>query len=174
VASGGYYIAAAADRVFVESGAITGSIGVVGGKLDLSGLYERLGVSKDGVQKGARAGLMSEARAFNPDERRAIRGQMEAIYETFLARVGEGRNLSRAELDKIARGRIWSGLRALEIGLVDEIGGPLQALHDLSERAGLRADEPFDLATLPRPGRLNELIGRLDFGARVRSLRLAG
>ena len=160
--------------MLAEAGTVTGSIGVVGGKLDLSGLYERLGVSKDGVQKGARAGLMSEARAFDPDERRAIRGQMEAIYETFLARVGAGRKMSRAQLEKVARGRIWSGLRALELGLVDEIGGPLQALHDLSDRAGLRVEEPFGLATLPRLGRLNELIALLDFGARARGLRLTG
>jgi protease-4 len=168
-ASGGYYLAAAADAIHAEVGTITGSIGVVGGKLNLAGLYEKLGVAKDGVQQGARAGLLSEARGFSADERNAVRGEMEAIYETFLDRVGSGRKLSRQALSKIARGRIWSGRRAQAVGLVDAIGGPLEALRDLQERAGLYRDERFALTTLPRAGLLSGLTAPLLGGAQLQS-----
>ncbi len=163
VASGGYYIAAAADAVFAEAGTITGSIGVLGGKLDLSGLYRRMGVAEDGVQRGARAGLLSQARGFNADERRAVRREMEGVYETFLDRVAAGRQLSREGLERVAQGRIWSGRRAHALGLVDALGGPLDALHELGARAGLRPGESFGLTLQPKmprlPGPLNALLG---------------
>ena len=157
-ASGGYYIAAAADAIFAETGTVTGSIGVVGGKLDLSRLYRRMGVTKDAVERGARAGLLSEARGFSADERMAVRRQMEAIYETFLDRVAGGRPLSRENLEAVAGGRIWSGRRAHALGLVDALGGPLEALRELGVRAGLRPGEAFSLTTLPRPHRLPGLV----------------
>jgi len=159
VASGGYYLAAAADAVYAEAGSVTGSIGVVGGKLDLSGLYEKLGISKEGVQRGARAGLLSEARGFSSDERAAVRREMKAIYGTFVDRVARGRALAPADVEAIAQGRIWSGRRALAIGLIDGVGGPLEALRDLTERAGFGASERFPLATLPKPSILSVWLG---------------
>lgn len=150
VASGGYYIAAAADSIHAEGATLTGSIGVVGGKLDLSGLYEKLGVAKDGVQRGKRAGLLSESRGFSADERAAIRREMQAIYGTFVDRVARGRRLEHEKVEDIAGGRVWSGHRAEALGLVDGIGGPLEALRDLMARAGLGPSERFPLVTLPR------------------------
>jgi protease-4 len=155
VASGGYYLAAAADAVYAEAGSVTGSIGVVGGKLDLSGLY----ISKEGVQRGARAGLLSEARGFSSDERAAVRREMKAIYGTFVDRVARGRALARADVEAIAQGRIWSGRRALAIGLIDGVGGPLEALRDLTERAGFEASERFPLTTNPKPSILSAWLG---------------
>jgi protease-4 len=154
VASGGYYIAAAADSVYAEPGTVTGSIGVVGGKLNLEGLYERLGVAKDGVQQGARAGLLREARGYTPDERQAVRKEMDAIYDTFLDRVADSRRLTRRALEEIAQGRIWSGRQAIGLGLVDALGGPLEALRDLRARAGFQAGERLTLVTLPKVPRL--------------------
>ena len=89
VASGGYYVAAAADAILAEPSTVTGSIGVVGGKVNLAGLYQRLGVAKDAVERGARAGLLSETRPFTPDERSAVQDEMRAVYELFLERVAE-------------------------------------------------------------------------------------
>ena len=155
-ASGGYYIAAPADAIFAEVGTITGSIGVLGMKLNLSGLYERLGVTKEGVQKGARAGLFSESHGLSSDERAALRQEMEAFYTTFLKRVGRGRRLSTAEVEPIAQGRIWSGRRAQAVGLVDHLGGPLEALQDLARRAGLEDGENYLLVALPPVSRWNE------------------
>ncbi len=173
VASGGYYLASAADAVYAEAGSLTGSIGVVGGKLDLSGLYEKLGISKEGVQRGARAGLLSEARGFTADERAAVRREMKAIYGTFVDRVARGRALTPAEVEEIAQGRIWSGRRAQSIGLVDSIGGPLEALRDLAERAGFEPSERFPLVTLPKPSILSAWLGSAlggfgPFGSRSR------
>ena len=160
-ASGGYYIAAPADAIFAEVGTITGSIGVLGMKLNLSGLYERLGVTKEGVQKGARAGLFSESHGLSSDERAALRQEMEAFYETFLKRVGRGRQLSTAEVEPIAQGRIWSGRRAQAVGLVDHLGGPLEAIADLARRAGLDEGEDYLLVALPPVSRWNEWVRSL-------------
>jgi protease-4 len=161
VASGGYYLAAGADALYAEAGAVTGSIGVVGGKIDLSGLYEKLGVAKDAVTRGKRAGLLSEARGFSADERAAVRREMDAIYGTFVDRVARGRSLERPRVEELAQGRIWSGRRALELGLIDALGGPLEALRDLSARAGLRPAERFPVVTLPRPSLWSDWIAGL-------------
>jgi protease-4 len=154
VASGGYYLASASDWVVAEAGTVTGSIGVVGGKVNLAGLYERVGVAKDAVERGARAGLLSESRGFTPDEKRAVRDEMLAFYETFVARVSAGRGLTPEETGRIAQGRLWSGLRASQIGLVDALGGPLEALLAVRSRAGLRRDEPLLIDRHPRRTRL--------------------
>jgi protease-4 len=153
-ASGGYFLAAAADAIVAEAASLTGSIGVVGGKLDLSGLYQRLGVRKDAVERGARAGLLAEDRPFSQDERRVIRDEMEELYEIFLARVATGRGLSRDAVHAAGRGRIWSGRRALEHGLVDQLGGPLEALVELRSRAGVGRDEPALMDVHPRIPRI--------------------
>jgi protease-4 len=149
-ASGGYYLASAADAVLAEPGTLTGSIGVIGGKVDLGGLYRRLGIGRDAVERGARAGLLSEARAFTEDERAAVRDEMAALYSTFIDRVCQGRGLAREAVLRVAEGRVWSGVRAQRIGLVDAIGGPLEALREARHRAGLRADEGAPLDLYPR------------------------
>jgi protease-4 len=154
VASGGYYMASAADEVLAEAGTVTGSIGVVGGKINLEGLYRRVGVAKDAIERGARAGLLSESRGFTPDERSAVRGEMVALYETFVDRVARGRGLSVDATRKVAQGRVWSGSRACQVGLVDAIGGPLEALLAVRRRAGLLRDEPVLVDPHPRLPRL--------------------
>jgi protease-4 len=151
-ASGGYFLAAAAHRVFAEAGTVTGSIGVIGGKLNLEGLYERLGVSTDAVERGARAGLLAGDRNFTPDERAAVRQEISGMYEIFIDRVAIGRGLSREAVDRVARGRVWSGAAARSHGLVDEIGGPLDALRSVCTSAGLDSDDPIALDRFPRRG----------------------
>ncbi|MEE8475676.1 MAG: S49 family peptidase [Myxococcota bacterium] len=150
VASGGYYIATAADALLAEAGTITGSIGVVGGKIDLGGLYDRIGVTKDAVERGARAGLLSESRGFTSGERDAMRREMSTLYELFLERVGTGRGLSGTALDEVAQGRIWSGVRARSVGLVDALGGPMEALEEVRRRAQLGDDERVVVEVHPR------------------------
>ena len=148
-ASGGYYMAAAAHRIFAERATLTGSIGVIGGKLDLSGLYERLGVGVDAVESGARAGVHSETRGFTPGERGALQREMQAMYTTFKERVARGRNLDEVAVERVAQGRVWSGEAARELRLVDAIGGPLEALAEVCERAGLMRHEAFLLDIVP-------------------------
>jgi protease-4 len=163
-ASGGYYLAAAADAVFAEASTLTGSIGVVGGKLDASGLYRRLGVARQSIERGARAGLLADDRGFTPDERAALRRDMESVYDVFVERVASGRGLARDAVERAAGGRVWSGARALGLGLVDAIGGPLEALGDARRRAGLAPGERAVVDVHPRlrpwPG-LRSLLGRM-------------
>jgi len=163
-ASGGYYVAAAADAVLAEAATVTGSIGVVGGKLHAERLFERLGVATDAVERGARAGLVSQTRGFTPEERAALRREMEAIYDTFLERVAQGRGVERRALEGMAGGRVWSGARARELGLVDALGGPLEALREVRRRAGLADDERVLVELHPRRARLAGLRGLLGMG----------
>jgi protease-4 len=166
-ASGGYYLSAAGDAVLAEAATVTGSIGVVGGKIDLSGLYERLGIGRDAVERGARAGILSDARGFTPAERKAVRREMEALYETFLDRVARGRRLSGEVVRSLAGGRVMSGSRALEHGLVDRLGGPLEALSEVRRRAGLGAEERIVLDVHPYAPRLPGLPSLLGFFVRL-------
>ena len=160
-ASGGYYAAVAGDAVFAETTTLTGSIGVVGGKLDASALLGRLGVDHDAAERGRRAGMLSGLRGFTPDERNLVRRDMETVYDVFLRRVEAGRKLSRAELAKVAQGRIWSGTRALALGLVDAHGGPLEAIREARSRAGLTATEGVALDVHPRHAPVDLLRGLL-------------
>ncbi len=160
-ASGGYYVAAAADAVFAEATTVTGSIGVVGGKLDLEGFYRKVGVSRDAVERGARAGLLSEARGFTDGERVALQELFGAMYGTFLDRVAEGRGMAREEVARVAQGRVWSGARARGHGLVDALGGPLDALREVARRAGLSERDRYLLELHPRLPQLPGLLGLL-------------
>ena len=150
-ASGGYYLACAADVIFAERASVTGSIGVIGGKLDLSGLYERLGVGRDGVERGARAGMLSESRGFREDERRAVEAEMRELYTRFVARVAEGRGMEPGAVAPLAEGRVYSGENAMTAGLVDRLGGPLEALAEARRLAGLRPGERPAIDVHPKP-----------------------
>jgi protease-4 len=169
-ASGGYYLAAAGDAVLAEPGTVTGSIGVVGGKLDVAALYERLGIGRGAVERGARAGLHSETRGFTPDERAALREEMRALYDLFLERVAEGRGLARDDVARCAQGRVWSGASARGLGLVDEHGGPLEALAEVRRRAGLSPLARTVLEIHPRLPRFESLrsLAGLSAGLRLR------
>jgi protease-4 len=166
-ASGGYFAAVAGDVLFAEAQTLTGSIGVVGGKLDLGGLFERLGIGSDAVERGRRAGLATPTRGFTPDERAAVRREMGEVYEVFLRRVEEGRKMARAEVERVAQGRIWSGRRARELGLVDALGGPLEALREARARAGIAAEERMVVDVLPRVAPFEALRGLAGVESRV-------
>jgi protease-4 len=162
-ASGGYYLACAADHVLAEPCTVTGSIGVIGGKLDLAGLYERLGVGRDAVERGARAGLLSETRGFTDEEREALESEMGELYGAFVDRVAKGRGLAAEAVLPVAGGRVWSGVRAQMHGLVDELGGPLEALAAVRRLAGIEVGEPSVLDIRPHRPRLPALRGILTY-----------
>ena len=149
-ASGAYYLAAAAHAIFAEAGTLTGSIGVVGGKLDAEGLLRRLGIEREAIERGANAGLLSGTTGFRAGERAAVQAAMESIYATFTERVAEGRKLPVEEVLRVAQGRIWSGTQARKHGLVDQLGGPLEALLWVRERAGLAPAERISIDHHPR------------------------
>jgi protease-4 len=122
-ASGGYYIACGANRIFALDDTLTGSIGVVGGKLAARDALARLGVQTYPVGRGKRATMMASLGPWSDDERAAIRANMEEVYHAFVGRVAEGRGKPAAAIEPIAQGRVWTGTKALELGLIDEIGG---------------------------------------------------
>ena len=164
-ASGGYFAAVAGDAIFAEAPTLTGSIGVVGGKLDAGALFEKLGVDHDAVERGRRAGLLTPLRGFTPDERNLVRRDMESVYDVFLRRVEAGRKLTRADLGSIAQGRIWSGVRALALGLIDAHGGPLEAIREARSRAGLAAEDAVALDVQPSHAPLDLVRGLLGIEA---------
>jgi protease-4 len=148
-ASGGYYVSAGADRIFAESGTITGSIGVVGMKFVIGGALEKLGITTHTTQRGKNAGVESMTRAYTPEEAELIRQSMTQVYATFKKRVEDGRKERlKGELEPLAGGRVYSGEKAKEIGLVDEIGGLDEAIAWVAKAANLEGNEA---KLLPEP-----------------------
>jgi len=155
-ASGGYYIACPADVIVALPSTLTGSIGVFGGKMVVRALLDRLGLTTGMVSHGARSLMFSPRRGFSEDERERLAATMDAIYDDFVAKVARGRGRPVAEIEAIARGRVWTGSDALGIGLVDELGGLRDAVRIARLRAGLPADAPVcsavHVGTLARLG----------------------
>ena len=135
--SGGYYISCAADTIVADSTCITGSIGVLGGKISLGGLFEKIGLNMDVVKEQEHADAWSIHRSFTEEEGKSYQGIIDSFYEQFLSRVAEGRGMTTDEVDAIAQGRIWTGMDAKEIDLVDELGGLERAIEIAEEMAGL-------------------------------------
>ncbi|MDX2175396.1 MAG: signal peptide peptidase SppA [Candidatus Sumerlaeia bacterium] len=134
-ASGGYYISMGADRIFAEPTTITGSIGVVGGRFILGGLYEKVGLVQHTIAIGRNTGLQDPTRGWNKREREIVRTMIDDIYETFTSKVAEGRGMSQDRVKELGGGRVWSGVDALENGLVDELGGLGEAIAYAHEAA---------------------------------------
>jgi protease-4 len=150
-ASGGYYVAAAADRIVARPTTLTGSIGIWGGKFSTAELYEKLGIGREAVQRGAMAGLHSEMSPFSEKERERIHQQMEATYALFKSRVAEGRDVTAEAVEEVARGRVWSGRRAQEVGLVDEMGDFETALDLAKALADLEPERDYTTVQIGLP-----------------------
>ncbi len=127
-ASGGYYVATAGQYIFSDALTRTGSIGIFRPKVDLSGTLKLFGIGVDELSLGAHAGLYSWLKPYSPEERAAAQQGIEASYRVFVQRVARARAMAPADVDRVARGRIWSGVRAQEIGLVDAHGGLREAV----------------------------------------------
>jgi protease-4 len=136
-ASGGYYISAAADSIFAENNTITGSIGVFGVIPNFKNLLNnKIGVHFDGVKTGKFSDLgMVPDRPLTAEERDIIQMEVNRVYQTFMKRVSDGRKITVAQVDTIGQGRVWTGKQALEIGLVDRIGGVDDAIKSAAKKA---------------------------------------
>lgn len=150
-ASGGYYVAAPANRIVARPATLTGSIGIWGGKFVLGELYERLEIGHQELQRGASADLYSEFRPFDEDERRRVRQELGETYARFKRIVAEGRGLSEDRVEEIARGRVWTGEQALEIGLVDQLGDFQTALALAKELAKLDPEREHSIVQVTPP-----------------------
>ena len=157
-ASGGYYIAAPADAVVAQPGTITGSIGVVAGKLAYGDTLEKFGVNVGTVTDGEMAGMNSPFAPYSDETRARVQEQVDAVYETFLKRVSDGRGMLIDDVHAIAQGRVWTGRQAKALGLVDELGGMREAVAVAKERAGIDADQEVTLVPYPRPRSFFELL----------------
>ena len=147
-ASGGYWISAYGDRIFAESNTITGSIGVFGLLLNVQKLGNDLGLSWDTVKTGEFADALTITRPKSAAEMAIFQRATDSIYEAFIQKVCEGRQLAPEHVREIAQGRVWSGKQALELGLVDEIGGLSDAIAYAAKEAGLESD--FLVSEFPR------------------------
>ncbi len=148
-ASGGYYMAMTGDQIVAEPGTLTGSIGVVFGKPNLRGLYEKVGVTKDAIQRGKHADIDSDYTSLTPEERDKLREGIDESYQEFLSKVAEARHHSVAEIDAVAQGRVWLGSQAKTRGLVDELGGLDTAIAMLKKKANIAEAEQVTLVTYP-------------------------
>ncbi len=144
-ASGGYFISMAADVIVAQPGTLTGSIGVFVAKPVVSELLGRVGITTDSVSEGAHATMFAPTRPFSEDEWDRVNTWLDRIYADFTGKVAAGRRLTAAQVEEVARGRVWTGADALDRGLVDELGGLDVAAAHARSRAGLPASTPLRL-----------------------------
>jgi protease-4 len=154
-ASGGYYIAMAADVIVAQPGTLTGSIGVIAGKPVLEEAFERVGITTDSVSVGSGATMFAPTHPFSEEEWRRINTWLDALYRDFTEKVASGRRMTLERVHELARGRVWTGADAAQNGLVDELGGMTAAADIARRRAGLPADAP--LRVFPRLTPLDQL-----------------
>jgi protease-4 len=170
-ASGGYYLSMAGDVIVAQPGTITGSIGVFGGKLATQGLYDKLGLSKEILTRGRNAALFSSYRPWTDEERATFRKLMTSFYDEFVTKAAAGRKKTYDEIHAVAQGRVWTGAQALEVGLVDKLGGLDVAVEAAKERAKIGKDQEVALVILPeRKGVFQTLMERQEEGVESRLL----
>jgi protease-4 len=158
-ASGGYYIAAPATRIFSNALTITGSIGIFYGKADVAELLRKLGVSVEIYKTAPRADAESIFRPYTADEKKELERKVSQFYDVFLGRVAEGRGLTKQQVDAVGQGRVWTGEQALSHRLVDELGGLRQALADARRRANLPEHAPIIELPPPDTSLLGKILG---------------
>jgi protease-4 len=158
-ASGGYYIAMPADAIIAEPSTLTGSIGVYIGKFNISGLYSKVGLKKESIARGKNAEAFSEMRDFSEDDRSRIYANLWEFYiNDFVGKASDGRGILPDSVDNMGRGRVWTGEQALELGLVDELGGLWDAVEKAKEFAEIPAEKEVSLVLMPEPKALFQRI----------------
>jgi len=147
--SGGYFVAMAADKIVAQPGTITASIGVLGGKMLTSGLWDKVGLSWDEVHQGDKATMFTGTHDYTPAEWGRFEAWLDRVYVDFTGKVAEGRKLSKEKVLEIAKGRIWSGQDAKNLGLVDELGGYDTALKLAKKAAGIPESDEVKIVVFP-------------------------
>ncbi len=150
-ASGGYYISMGAQQIFAEPATLTGSIGVVGGKMALGGTLNKLGINTQVVSRGQNSGIFSADQPFSPAERKAIMLLMKDTYLQFTTKAAQGRKMDLDKLEELAQGKVYTGRQAQKLGLVDTIGTLRDAIIAAKVAAGLDKDKKVNLMILPKP-----------------------
>lgn len=149
-ASGGYYVATGADWIVANRSTITGSIGIFGGKFAIEEAMQRIGVNAETIKVGGPfTGAFTTTEPFSEEQRVRFRDYLKQGYDRFTTLVGEGRNLTPEQVDAVARGRVWTGAEAIDIGLVDELGGMATAISKARELAEIDPESDVRLVTYP-------------------------
>jgi protease IV len=148
-ASGGYFIAMTGDPLIAYRNTETGSIGVFFGKINLHGLYDKLGVKKEIMKRGHFADIDTEYEPLNDEQRAKLRTEIEVFYKGFVQRVADGRKRKYDDVEPLAQGRVWTGAQAKQNGLVDEIGGIDRAIEMVKQKAHIAASEKVTLVAYP-------------------------
>lgn len=157
-ASGGYFVAMNANKVIAQPGTITGSIGVVAGKMLTEAFWKKLGITWDYAHVGKSAYFWSSGKDFTPEQWAQFNGWLDRVYVDFTQKAADGRGMSREDIHAVAKGRVWTGVDAKERGLVDELGGFQMALNLTREALNLEADAPIELRLFPKEKTLVELV----------------
>ena len=162
-ASGGYYIASGATKIFALDDTLTGSIGVIGGRIAIAPALAKLGVTTFPQGRGKHATMMTSFQPWTAEEKHVIEESMRQVYETFKSRVAAGRHKTPEQIEPIAQGHVWTGSRAKELGLVDEIGGLDAALAEAQKLAKL--DATTDIEVYPPAPTLRDVLHGFGGGA---------
>jgi protease-4 len=157
-ASGGYYVAMAAQAIVAQPSTLTGSIGIFGGKFVTSGVYEKFGARIESTSVGRNAEIESPNRPYTPIEAKKVDLELQEFYDQFVEKVAESRRTTPEKIDQIAQGRVWTGQQAKNNGLVDELGGLDRAVALAKERARIPADRQVELVVYPPRKTLYELL----------------
>ncbi len=165
-ASGGYFVSLAGDVIMAEPTTITGSIGVLGGKFVLQDMWNKIGLNWTEIKIGKNAGILSINRPFSADEKRIFNQSLDEVYKDFTAKVAANRHLT-ADINKVARGRVWTGSEALELGLVDKLGGYSTAIGEAKNKAGIKPNEQIKIITYPREKSFSEKVREMVMQSKV-------
>jgi protease-4 len=158
-ASGGYYMAMAADTIVATPNSLVGSIGIFAGKFVFNGTYDKLGMNVDAVQKGRHAGIFSVTKPWDKEEKKIIQNIIQEFYHEFVSKVARARHKTYEEVDQLAQGHVWTGLQAFHNGLVDTIGTFYTAINLAKRMAGIPQSESVRLVNYPRKKSfMNELL----------------
>ncbi len=177
-ASGGYYISMGCQKIYAEPGTLTGSIGVIGGKLTYGGLYDMLGVKTEVIRRGQHSDILSSDRVWTPSEREAFRSMMSDVYDQFLDKAVQGRKragnkMTRSELEKLAGGHIWTGRQAKANGLIDALGTLDDAIADAWARGKMPKETEPELLVLPKGNSFLDSLMETFGGARAPNIEMA-
>lgn len=159
--SGGYWVSMSANSIIAQKSTITGSIGVVLGKFNMRGFWEDLiGITFDKVKKGAQADFYSSLQNFTPEQKEILNKMMAKIYDEFVLNVSKERNISEEEVRKIAKGRVWTGVQALDLKLIDKIGGYREAIEEAKKLAKIPPEEDVQIVIFPKKKSFMEIFNQ--------------
>jgi len=169
--SGGYQVSMAAHKIIAHPQTLTGSIGVIFAKFNMEKLYEKLGISGDKVSYGDKSDILTTFRKSTDEERAFLKKMILDTYDNFITKAANNRSMTKEDIDRIGKGRVWTGSQAKELGLIDDTGGLDKAVQTAKEMAGIPPDEEVMFVVLPKKISLfDALFGKLSTSARAENL----